>query len=108
MGINLLFATPFHRVKPVGAEKMNAELDELILLLESSSDRKKNSPQPMHDEVFESEFDFLGRSEPVVKEFKEVVYSHLAGFVKSANRIDEDDLFIVLDMNIIIIRKLQK
>jgi len=92
MGIDLLFATPLYKVKPEGAEKMNAEIETLILSLETADNRKENSPQAMHSQVFESDFDFLNRSEPVVQEFKEVIYSHLAGFVKSTNQLDEKDL----------------
>ena len=90
--INLLFCTPLFRGKLSGVEKLNESLEELILSLEEEQNRKLDSPQPMHGGVFESEFDFLSRPEPVVQEFKKLVYDQLGEFVKEVNQLTEDDL----------------
>lgn len=89
MTINPIFATPLYRAIPEDIQTLNADLRDLVLSLETDDNRKANSPQAMHSNVFESDFDFLSRPEPVVEEFKQLIYSHLAGFVKSVNQLSE-------------------
>ena len=93
--INLLFSTPLFRGKMRGVEKLNESLEQLILGLEDEKNRKSDSPQPMHSGVFESEFDFLKRSEPEVREFKDMVYGALAGFIKDVNQMNDNDMSLL-------------
>ena len=90
--INLIFSTPFFRGNMRGVEKLNKSLEQLILGLEDDKHRKADSPQPMHAGVFESEFDFLKRGEPEVRELKDLIYSTLGAFVKDVNQMNDADL----------------
>ncbi|MCG8371342.1 MAG: 2OG-Fe(II) oxygenase family protein [Proteobacteria bacterium] len=90
--INLAFATPLYRVTLEGVDQLNVSLEKLILSLEDAGHRKKNSPQAMPDAVFESEFDFLKRSEPEVRQLRDLLYAALASFVKEINGFTDEEL----------------
>ncbi len=88
---NLLWATPIMRID---TEKLDLadRLRELILSRETDEYRKENSPQRHHDNLFESNFDFLTWKEPVITEFKEVYLGYLGNFVKLVNDLDDAQL----------------
>ena len=90
--INHAFATPLFRAKLSGVEKMNSALEKLILSLEDDANRNSDSPQDMHHGVFESDFKFLSRAEPEVKELEELLFSNLGGFVKEINQLSDSEL----------------
>lgn len=88
---NLVWSTPLLRTSTDTLE-LAAGLREVILDCETDGFRKKNSPQRSHDNVFESEFDFLSWQREPIPQFRELVIGYLGNFVKLVNDITDEDL----------------
>lgn len=88
---NLLWSTPFLRVTTDTHDLANG-LKDVILDCENEEFRKKNSPQRSHDNVFESEFDFLTWQREPIPEFRELMVGYLGRFLTLVNDWKDEDL----------------
>ena len=78
---NLLWSTPLLRTSTETVDLAN-QLRDVILDCENEGFRKKNSPQRSHENVFESEFDFLSWQRQPIPQFREMMVGYLGNFLK--------------------------
>ena len=88
---NLLWSTPLLRTSTETVDLAN-QLRDVILDCENEGFRKKNSPQRSHENVFESEFDFLSWQRQPIPQFREMMVGYLGNFLKLVNEINDADL----------------
>ena len=88
---NLLWSTPLLRTSTETVDLAN-QLRDVILDCENEGFRKKNSPQRSHENVFESEFDFLSWQRQPIPQFREMMVGYLGNFLKLVNEINDEDL----------------
>ena len=88
---NLLWSTPLLRTSTEAVDLAN-QLRDVILDCENEGFRKKNSPQRSHENVFESEFDFLSWQRQPIPQFREMMVGYLGNFLKLVNEINDEDL----------------
>lgn len=87
------WATPIvRRVERDSADPAHQALQRLILNHEQAEARKSDSPQPLHRQVFESEFDFLNWREPAVLALKQLFHRRLAEVIMGTSRLDQSAL----------------
>lgn len=92
-GLYLRWATPLYRKRErTPDDPSHRRLRELILERESPQARKKDSPQPLHPEVYESEFDFLSWPDQPVVDLKQLIHQRLAEIIQLTSRIDQQRL----------------
>ena len=92
MAMNLnLFSTPLsHQAGKYPA--LANRVTDLILNYQKDEHRNPNSPQTMHDGLFESRFDFLKWEMPVVQELKETLLNDLFYFLLQVSGLTKEQL----------------
>ena len=88
---NLLWSTPLLRTSTESID-LARQLRDVILDCETEKFRKKSSPQRSHNNVFESEFDFLSWQREPIPKFRELLIGYLGNFLKLVNEINDDNL----------------
>ena len=88
---NLLWSTPLLRTTTESID-LARQLRDVILDCETEGFRKKNSPQRSHNNVFESEFDFLSWQREPIPKFRELLIGYLGNFLKLVNEINDENL----------------
>lgn len=84
------WATPIvRRVERQSDDLAHTALRELILAHEEPERRKGDSPQPLHKNVFESEFDFLNWRDPSVLALKQLMHRRLADVILATSTVDQ-------------------
>lgn len=77
-----LWATPlFRRNEKASMGVLHDKLEALILQREAAGMRKLNTPQPLHPQVFESEFDFLLGDDPAVEALRNLIHHRLSSVI---------------------------
>ena len=90
--VNILFATPLFRGKFQGMAGLTTQLRDFILSLEQENSRNKNSPQPMLESVFESEFNLFNSQDPAIRKLKAAIYNELGAFIKQTSNLTDQEL----------------
>lgn len=89
MAINVhsAFATPFGEARHADPQRLNTSLAELILELEGRGNDYRNPDPAVQQPVglFESRFEFFGRTEPCVQELRAWCWGMLAEFIRNLN-----------------------
>ena len=88
---NLLWSTPLLRTTTESID-LARQLRDVILDCETEKFQKKSSPQRSHNNVFESEFDFLSWQREPIPKFRELLIGYLGNFLKLVNEINDDNL----------------
>ena len=92
-GLKKYWATPLiKRVERSEKDPVHQALRRLILEIESRQSAKKDSPQPLHRNVYESEFDFLNYPDQAVLQLKQLIHRRLAETIMATSRIDQQTL----------------
>lgn len=92
-GLTERWATPIiRRVERGASDAEHVGLHNAILEREKPDQRKKDSPQPLHREVYESEFDFLDVPDPSVLALKQLMHRRLASTILETSNIDQASL----------------
>ena len=91
MSTSHFFATPIHHAEG----KYAAIADSLYQFIVANTDEAKrnpNSPQTMHEHLFESRFDFLKWDHPLVKNLKDAFINELFHFLINETHYTQQDL----------------
>ena len=92
-GLNRHWATPIiKRVERDHHDPVHQSLHRLILEIERAHPPKKDSPQPLHRNVYESEFDFLNHPDPSVLHLKQLIHRRLAEAILTTSNITQSML----------------
>ena len=92
-GLNKFWATPIiQRLERDPEDAVHKELHRLILELEQTQSAKADSPQPLHRNVYESEFDFLNHPNKAVLQLKQLIHRRLAEAIITTSSIDQKTL----------------
>lgn len=87
------WATPIiRRVERSETDQTHLSLHQIILDAEKNFKPKDDSPQPLHKDVYESEFDFLNKPEKAVLELKQLMHRRLAGAIMATTNVDQSSL----------------
>lgn len=89
-GLNSNWATPIiKRVERDAKNRSNQELRSLILNIEASTPPKPDSPQPLHQHVYESEFNFLNYPKAPVMQIKQLMHRRLAEAIVTTTSLSQ-------------------
>jgi uncharacterized protein (TIGR02466 family) len=87
------WTTPIlRRVERKENDPAHRALHKLILAHEQPAERKADSPQPLHRNVFESEFDFLDWREPASLALKQLMHRRLAEVILHSSNFGQEML----------------
>jgi len=91
MSIDLNFSTPIYRAI-AGPEALSKSLLQYILEQEKPKHRNSNSPQNLHQAVFESKFDFFQHDDARTHAFKDFCFNRLMGFLCQISQLNQQQL----------------